>query len=120
MIPKFRPQRAKSPSNIDEAYALAPATPDVPLRQLTEANERQRVLFQELQHRVANTLHSMAGTLEIARSKIDSAPAEAGRILDRAMRRIALLSDMHRCLEQSYTVRQGIWFDTERRCGNGN
>ena len=36
-LPKFRPQRAKSPSNIDEAYALAPATPDVPLRQLAEA-----------------------------------------------------------------------------------
>ena len=105
---KFRPQRAKSPSNLDEAYALAPATPDVPLRQLTEANERQRVLFQELQHRVANTLHSMAGTLEVARSKIDSAPAEAGRILDRAMRRIALLSDMHRCLNNPSLFDKGF------------
>jgi two-component sensor histidine kinase len=108
MIPKFYPQRAKSPSNLDEAYALAPATPDVPLRQSTEANERQRVLFQELQHRVANTLHSMAGTLEIARSKIDSAPAEAGRILDRAMRRIALLSDMHRCLNNPTLFDKGF------------
>ena len=71
MIPKFRPQRAKSTSNLNEAYALAPATPDVPFGQLAEANERQRVLFQELQHRVANTLHSIAGTLEIAMSKIE-------------------------------------------------
>ena len=108
MIPKFRPQRARSPSNLDEAHALAPATPDVPLRQLAEANERQRVLFQELQHRVANTLHSMAGTLEIARSKINSAPAEAGRILDRAMRRIALLSDMHRCLNDPTLFGKGF------------
>jgi two-component sensor histidine kinase len=108
MIPKFRPQRARSPSNLDEAHALAPATPDVPPRRLTEANERQRVLFQELQHRIANTLHSMAGTLEIARSKIDSAPAEAGRILDRAMRRIALLSDMHRCLNDPTLFGKGF------------
>jgi two-component sensor histidine kinase len=108
MIPKFRPHRARSPSNLDEAYALAPATPDVPLRQLTEANERQRVLFQELQHRVANTLHSMAATLEVARGKIDSAPAEAGRILDRAMRRIALLSDMHRCLNNPTLFDKGF------------
>jgi hypothetical protein len=32
MIPKFYPQRAKTPSDLDDAYALAPATPDVPLR----------------------------------------------------------------------------------------
>jgi two-component sensor histidine kinase len=106
--PKFRQERTKSPSNIYEEYALAPATPDVPLQQLAEAYERQRVLFQELQHRVANTLHSMAGTLEIARSKIDSAPAEAGRILDRAMRRIALLSDMHRCLSNPTLFDKGF------------
>ena len=71
-------------------------------------NERQRVLFQELQHRVANTLHSMAGTLEIAMSKIDSAPAEAGRILERAMRRISLLSDMHRCLNNPTLFDKGF------------
>jgi two-component sensor histidine kinase len=98
MVPKFRPQRPKSPCKLDEASTLALATPDVLLTQLAQANERQRVLFQELQHRVANTLHSMAGTLEIARRKIDSAPAEAGRILERAMRRLSLLSDMYRCL----------------------
>ena len=120
MIPKFRPHRARSPSDLDEAYALAPATPDVPLRQSAEANERQSVLFQELQHRVANTLHSMAATLEVARGKINSAPAEAGRILDRAMRRIALIVRYASLPEQPYTVRQGIWFDAERRCGNGD
>ena len=39
-------------------------------QELAVANERQRVLFQELQHRVANTLHSVSGTLEIARRRI--------------------------------------------------
>ena len=105
---KFRPERTKSPSNIDEAYALAPATPDVPLQQLAEAYERQRVLFQELQHRVANTLHSMAGTLEMAMSKIDTAPAEAGGILERVMRRISLLSDMHHCLNNPARFDKGF------------
>ena len=75
---------------------------------IDEANERQRVLFQELQHRVANTLHSMAATLEIARGKINSAPAEAGRILDRTMRRIGLLSDMHRCLNNPTLFDKGF------------
>jgi two-component sensor histidine kinase len=105
---KFGQQWARSPSNPDEAYALAPGTPDVPLEQSTEANERQRVLFQELQHRVANTLHLIAGTLEIARGKIDSAPVEAGSILERVMRRISLLSDMHRCLNNLTVFDRGL------------
>jgi two-component sensor histidine kinase len=104
MTPKFHPQRAKSRSNLDEA----PATPDVLLEQYTEADERQRVLFQELQHRVANTLHSIGGTLEIARSKIDSAPVEAASILERVMRRISLLSDMHRCLNNPMLFDKGF------------
>src|SRR5205814_865885 len=78
--------------------ASAPPTPDAGSEQRSEANECPRVLFQELQHRVANTLHSIGGALEIARRKIDSAPAEAASILDQVMRRISLLSDMHRCL----------------------
>ena len=97
--PKFRcPQRAKLTSNLDEADDLAPAAVDVGTQQATEANECQRVLFQELQHRVANTLHSMVCTLEIARSKVYSAPAEAGNILEQTIRRISLSADMHRCL----------------------
>jgi two-component sensor histidine kinase len=97
--PKFRcPQRAQLPSNLDEANALTPAASDVWGQRLTEANERQAVLFQELQHRVANTLHSMVCTLELARSKICSAPAEAGNILEQTIRRISLSADMHRCL----------------------
>ena len=78
------------------------------MRQLAEANERQRVLFQELQHRVANALHSLAGALEIAMRKIDTAPAEAGHILERVTRRISLLSDVHRCLNNPAQFDKGL------------
>ena len=64
MVTKFRPQRVNSPSNFIGAGHARRSD-----RQLAEANERQRVLFQELQHRVANTLHSMAATIEIAMGK---------------------------------------------------
>lgn len=103
--PESRPQRANSPSNFDEGYAVTPTTPDV---SSTAANERQRLLFQELQHRVANTLHSIAATIEIAKGKIDSAPIEAGSILERVMRRISLLSDMHRCLNNPTLLDKGF------------
>ena len=107
--PKFRCHSGRSLLPTSTRHTLwHPPRLDVPLQQPTEANERQRVLFQELQHRVANTLHSMAGTLEIARSKIYSAPAEAGNILERAMRRISLLSDMHRCLNNPALFDKGF------------
>ena len=41
-------------------------------------------------------------------SKIDSAPAEAGSILERVMRRITLLSDMHRCLNNPTLFDKGF------------
>jgi hypothetical protein len=49
--------------------------------ELAATNERQRILFQELQHRVANTLQSVVRTLETARRRVDSAPSDAKRIL---------------------------------------
>src|SRR4051794_22423936 len=49
--------------------------------ELAKANERQRVLLQELQHRVANTLQSVASTLELLETKAHSAPAEATNML---------------------------------------
>ena len=36
-------------------------------QQLAEANERRRLLFQELQHRVANTLQATVGKLDLPR-----------------------------------------------------
>lgn len=67
-------------------------------QELADANERQRILFQELQHRVANTLQSMTGTLTMARRKIDPAPEEAKTLLDEGIRRIGVSADVHRRL----------------------
>jgi two-component sensor histidine kinase len=67
-------------------------------RELAVANERQLVLFQELQHRVANTLQAVVGTLEVARMQVASAPAEAAARLEDAVRRIAASADVHRRL----------------------
>jgi two-component system, sensor histidine kinase PdtaS len=76
--------------------------------ELSLANERQRVLFQELQHRVANTLQSVSGTLEIARRRIDPEPAEAKRILEDAVRRISASADVHRRLNDPTLFEQGL------------
>ena len=67
-------------------------------QELAVANERQQVLFQELQHRVANTLQAVAGTLEGARRKVATEPGEAAGRLDEAIRRIVASADVHRRL----------------------
>ena len=77
-------------------------------QQLAAANERQKVLFRELQHRVANTLHSVSGTLEIARRRIDSEPAVAKSILEDAVRRILASADVHRRLNDPTLFEQGL------------
>jgi two-component sensor histidine kinase len=77
-------------------------------QELAEANERQRLLFRELQHRVANTLQSVAGTLEMARRRIEPSPAEAGHILEEAIRRIMTSADVHRRLNDPKLFGRGL------------
>ena len=77
-------------------------------QELAEANERQRILFRELQHRVANTLQSVSNTLEMARRNIEPAPAEAGRILEEAVRRIVSSADVHRRLNDPRSFDRGL------------
>jgi two-component sensor histidine kinase len=67
-------------------------------RELAAVNERQQILFQELQHRVANTLQAVGGTLAVARRRVGSSPDEAVQMLDEAARRIAASADVHRRL----------------------
>jgi two-component sensor histidine kinase len=67
-------------------------------RELAVANERQLVMFQELQHRVANTLQAVVGTLEAARKQVASAPTEAAARLEDAVGRISTSADVHRRL----------------------
>ena len=67
-------------------------------QELAEANERQRVLFRELQHRVANTLQFAVGRLDTIRRRIESNPAEAINMLDQTIERMAASADIHRRL----------------------
>ena len=76
--------------------------------QLAASNERQRLLFQELQHRVANTLQSLVGTVEIAKKRINSAPDEAVRLLDDASERLSASADVHRRLHDPALFHRGL------------
>jgi two-component sensor histidine kinase len=70
-------------------------------QQLAEANERQRLLFQELQHRVANTLQSTVGRLETVRRRMGSSPAEALNVMDEAIKQMSASAYMHRRLHDT-------------------
>lgn len=76
--------------------------------ELSDANERQRILFNEMQHRTANTLQSVVGTLDMARRRVDSAPEHAKRILDDGMLRISASADVHRRLHDPKLLLEGL------------
>ena len=82
------------------------------LRKLAEeldaANQRQATLFRELQHRVANTLQSVVGTLELAQMQIDTAPHEVKVLLDNAARRFSTSAEVHRRLHDPEIFHQGL------------
>lgn len=77
-------------------------------QQLAEANERQRMLFQELQHRVANTLQPTVGKLEIVRRRMSSSPVQAADMLDEAIRRISASAEIHRRLHDTTLFNKGL------------
>jgi two-component sensor histidine kinase len=77
-------------------------------QELAEANERQKVLFQELQHRVADTLQSTIGKLEIVRRRMISSPAEAANMLDEAIGRMSASADMHHRLHDPILFKKGL------------
>jgi two-component sensor histidine kinase len=66
--------------------------------ELGAANRRQQILFQEAQHRVANTLQAVVGTLQVAGRRVVSSPAEAARLMEEAAERFAASADIHRRL----------------------
>jgi two-component sensor histidine kinase len=76
--------------------------------QLAASNERQKILFQELQHRVANTLQAVVGTVEIAKRRIGSAPAEATNLLEEMGQRLMASADVHRRLHDPALFRRGL------------
>jgi two-component sensor histidine kinase len=75
---------------------------------LDEANERQRLLFQELQHRVANTLQMTIGTLDLVRNRMSRDPAGAIKLLDNAIDRMAASADIHRRLHDPVIFLNGL------------
>jgi two-component sensor histidine kinase len=77
-------------------------------QELALAKERQSVLFQELQHRVANTLQSVLGTLEIARKRIDTDPVQAKMMLQDAEARFCASAQVHRRLHDPSLFQQGL------------
>jgi two-component sensor histidine kinase len=77
-------------------------------QQLDEANQRQRLLFQELQHRVANTLQSSVATLERIKRTITSNPAESANLLNQAIERMFMSAEIHRRLHDPRLFDTGL------------
>ena len=76
---------------------------------LAEANERQGVLFQELQHRVANTLQATVGRLEIRQEKDDPQPGRgSAKCWMRRYIRMSASADMHRRLNDPTLFSKGL------------
>ena len=74
-------------------------------QQLHEANKQQKILFQELQHRVANTLQAAGGSIERARKQLTTEPMQAAAVLDEASRRVWAAADVHRRMNDPDMVR---------------
>jgi two-component sensor histidine kinase len=77
-------------------------------KELDEANERQRLLFQELQHRIANTQQMTIGRLEMIKRRMSDRPAEAEAMLDETIVRMATSADIHRRLHDPALFSQGL------------
>lgn len=77
-------------------------------RALKAANERQRLLFEELQHRVANSLQAASGTLELARRRLESSPAQAAQLLAEGSERLAAAAAIHRRLHDPSLFQHGL------------
>ncbi len=77
-------------------------------QELATANERQRILFAELQHRVANTLQAAVGTFELAQGRIRTSPEEAARLLESASTKMAAAADVHRRLHDPALFERGV------------
>jgi two-component sensor histidine kinase len=77
-------------------------------QELARGSARQRILFQELQHRVANTLQASVGRLEVVRMRMESDAAGAAALLQEAICRMADSADMHRRLHDPSLFSRGV------------
>lgn len=60
--------------------------------------ERQRTMFAELQHRVANNLAIVSGLLMMQKRRVVAEPARAGEVFDDAVQRLEIMARLHRKL----------------------
>lgn len=74
----------------------------------TELNEQHRVMFQELQHRVANNMQFVASLLHLQKRKVRLDPQSVDHALDEASARIELMAKVHRRLYDPSIVNQPI------------
>lgn len=77
-------------------------------QKLQIAVDEQRTLFAELQHRVANTLQSAAGSIELAKRLIGASPLRAAATLDEASRLVWAAAEVHRRLNDPVLVRTAL------------
>jgi two-component sensor histidine kinase len=76
--------------------------------------ERQRVMFQELQHRVANNMTFVAALLQIKKRTIDS--PQAAEALDEARERLVTMAQIHRRLYDPATLELSVAASLRELC----
>ncbi|MDO8901928.1 MAG: histidine kinase dimerization/phosphoacceptor domain -containing protein [Phenylobacterium sp.] len=76
--------------------------------------ERQRVMFQELQHRVANNMTFVAALLQIKKRSIDN--PQASEALDEARERLVTMAQIHRRLYDPATIELSVSASLRELC----
>lgn len=70
--------------------------------------EQQRTMFAELQHRVANNLTFLSSLLILQKRQIGEHPELAPELLDETIRRLSVMSDLHRRLHDPQAAERSL------------
>jgi two-component sensor histidine kinase len=83
----------------------------------TRLYEQQRVLFQELQHRVANNMQFVASLLHLQQRQLEKDPSSAVAVISEASRRIEVMARVHRRLYDTSAIEVPIERHLHEICG---